>query len=184
MAHSIDQAIQSQKVTRVIVSADSETYAAIARNYGAETPFLRPRAIAGDLSTDLEVFHHALRWLEEHEGYRPDLCVHLRPTYPTRQVEDIDRAIEILLEDPNFDSVRSVVESPETPYKIWFMEKSGSLSPVLPSDLHEPYNLARQSLPATYLQNACVDVVRSRVILSFVSISPLEIRSWGAFRGG
>src|SRR6516164_8690846 len=84
LAWSVDHALAAKKVTRTIVSTDSPDYAAIARQFGAEAPFLRPEEIAGDLSTDLEVFEHALKWLEVHEGYQPQICVHLRPTHPVR----------------------------------------------------------------------------------------------------
>ena len=56
LAYSIEHARQSNTVTRTIVSTDSEDYAAISRDYGAETPFLRPRAIAGDEPNSLRTF--------------------------------------------------------------------------------------------------------------------------------
>jgi CMP-N,N'-diacetyllegionaminic acid synthase len=99
LAHSIEHALQAPSVTRTVVSTDSEVYANIARQWGAECPFLRPAEISGDLSTDLEAIQHALKWLDEHEGYRPQICVHLRPTYPRRRVEDIERCIARLLDD-------------------------------------------------------------------------------------
>jgi len=84
LAHSIDHALAARTIGRVIVSTDSEHYAAIAREYGAETPFLRPAELATDHATDLVVFQHALAWLREHEDWEPDIVVHLRPTYPRR----------------------------------------------------------------------------------------------------
>ncbi len=60
IAHSIIIARKSKYITRVIVSTDSERYAEIAKEYGAETPFLRPKEISGDTATDLEVFKHSL----------------------------------------------------------------------------------------------------------------------------
>ena len=98
---------------------------AIAEAAGAEVPFLRPAALADDLSTDLEVFVHALEWLDAHEGYRPEACVHLRPTHPTRRVSDVERAVDLLLGDPAADSVRSVVKAPHTPYKMWRLGDGG-----------------------------------------------------------
>ncbi len=130
LAYSIEHALAAKRVTRTIVSTDSPYYADIARSFGAEVPFLRPDAISQDHSTDLEVFAHALNWLREHENYVPDICVHLRPTYPVRNPADIDRMIEILESDPTLDAVRSVAESPETPYKIWFR---GLMACLLPS---------------------------------------------------
>jgi CMP-N-acetylneuraminic acid synthetase len=84
IAWSIAAAKQSSLVTRVIVSTDDEEIAAVAREWGAETPFLRPDELAQDKTTDLPVFEHALKWLEDVEGYRPDIVVQLRPTSPFR----------------------------------------------------------------------------------------------------
>ena len=164
MAHSIVSALESKRVTRTVVSTDEPLYAQIARAHGAQTPFLRPREIGGDHSTDLEVFQHALDWLAAHQDYRPDICVHLRPTHPVRHAGDIDAVVGILLEDKGIDSVRSVSLVSETPYKMWRLGGDGFLEPVLSTDLLEPYNLPRQLLPAVYVQNASIDAVRTSVI--------------------
>lgn len=176
LAHSVIQAAAAQRITRVIISTDSELYASIARQYGAEAPFLRPKEISGDGATDLQVFEHALQWLAQQEGYCPDICVHLRPTCPIRRVADINAAVDALISDSSFDSVRTVVKAPETPWKMWFMDEEGILQPVITSGLREPYNLPRQLLPPAYLQNACVDVVWAKVILEQHSMTGRRIR--------
>ena len=150
-------------------------YAAIAREHGAEVPFLRPPEISGDLATDLETFQHALNWLRENEGYIPDILVHLRPTHPVRNPAEIDRMVEILAADPALDSVRSVAPAPETPFKMWFRDATGVLRPVVECDLAEAYNHPRQRLPKAYLQNGSIDVVRSRVILEQSSVTGRRI---------
>ena len=170
MAYSIEHALSAKRITRTIVSTDSAYYADIARSYGAEVPFLRPEAISQDHSTDLEVFQHAMQWLKENENYVPDICVHLRPTSPVRKPSDIDSMIEILMENPRLDAVRSVAENLETPYKMWFRDEEGLLKPIVQRDLQgklieEAYNMPRQKLPVTYLQNASVDVVRTSTLL-------------------
>ena len=165
LAYSVLQGLNAETVNRVVVSTDSAEYAELARAYGADVPFLRPAEISGDLSTDLEVFQHALRWLDEHQGYRPQVCVHLRPTYPTRTVADIDAAVRLLLERDDADSVRSVTTAPLTPYKMWWMSGDGFLRPIIEHGAPEPYNFPRQSLPGVHIQNAAVDVVWSEVIL-------------------
>ncbi|MDD3896371.1 MAG: acylneuraminate cytidylyltransferase family protein [Candidatus Peribacteraceae bacterium] len=165
MAHSIEQALRSKLIERVIVSTDSQEYAAIAREAGAEVPFLRPAELSTDHSTDLEAFTHALTWLQEHEGAAPDICVHLRPTHPNRRVADIDAAIQVLLDHPEFDSVRSVAPARQTPFKMWMMQDDHAIIPAIQSGLKDAYNLPRQMLPKAYVQNACIDVVRSAVIL-------------------
>lgn len=179
IAHSIAHGLTAALVNRVIVSTDSEEYAEIARRYGAEIPFLRPTELAGDKSTDLEAFHHALTWLQEHEGYTPDICVHLRPTYPIRHIEDIDNIIQILIDNPGLDSVRSIAPAPETPFKMWFRdEESGRLTPVIQSDIKDAHSMPRQSLPQTFLQNACVDAVRTRAILEQNSMTGTHIHGY------
>lgn len=176
IAHSIEQGLAAHNVDRVLVSTDSADYARIARDHGAETPFLRPADIAQDLSTDLEVFLHALNWLEENENYRPELCLHLRPTYPVRAVADIENAVALLLARPEVDSVRSVTLAPHTPYKMWRLdEASGLLRPLLESDIPDAHNVARQSLPPVYLQNAAIDVVRAEVLLNARSMTGSRI---------
>ncbi|MDT8406274.1 MAG: hypothetical protein RQ715_03385 [Methylococcales bacterium] len=174
MAHSIEQALAARHIDRVMVSTDSEHYAEIARKHGAETPFLRPDALATDEATDLAVFQHALGWLAENQDYHPDIVVHLRPTYPLRKPGDIDRVVDILMENPTLDSVRTVAPAPATPYKMWFRAENGLLSPVI-DDGHESYNRARQTLPETFLQNACIDAVRRTVILNQHSMTGQRI---------
>jgi CMP-N,N'-diacetyllegionaminic acid synthase len=164
LVHSVEHGLAAGNVDRVIVSTDSPRYRAIAEAAGAEAPFLRPAALADDLSTDLEVFVHALEWLDVNEGYRPEACVHLRPTHPTRSVSDVERAVDLLLGDPAADSVRSVVRAPHTPYKMWRVGEGGTLQPLLAGPAPEAWNLPRQALPEIYLQNAAVDVVRARVV--------------------
>jgi CMP-N,N'-diacetyllegionaminic acid synthase len=178
MAWSIAHALSARTVTRTIVSTDSTEYAAIARQFRAEAPFLRPPEISGDMATDLETFRHALGWLEEHEGFRPDICVHLRPTHPVRNPADIDRMVEILRDNPGLDSVRSVVPAPETPFKMWFRGADGLLSPVIQTEIREAYNQPRQALPPTYLQNASIDVVRARVIREQRSMNGQHIHGY------
>lgn len=176
IAHSIEQGLAARNVDRVLVSTDSDDYARIARDFGAETPFLRPSAISQDLSTDIEVFLHALEWLERNEGYRPELCLHLRPTYPLRSVADVEGAVDLLLARPDVDSVRSVTLTPHTPYKMWRLDQgSGLLQPLLNDGIPEAHNLARQALPPVYLQNASIDVVRAEVLLKARSMTGSRI---------
>lgn len=170
MAYSIEHARASRYINRIIVSTDSQSYARIAREYGAETPFLRPAEYAGDDALDYDVFCHALTFLEKEEGYRPNIVVQLRPTYPIRDSRDIDQMIEMLLKDREADSVRCVALAKEIAYKMWFMDEKGQITPIL-KDIKEAYNMPRQKLPAIYYQNACIDVIRTSTILEKHSMS-------------
>jgi CMP-N,N'-diacetyllegionaminic acid synthase len=165
LAYSIEQALASKHITRTVVSTDDEETAAVARAFGAEVPFMRPPELAQDLSTDLDVFRHALAALREREGYRCDLVAHLRPTGPLRRVAVIDEAIGQMLRSPDADSMRSVSRADQTPYKMWRIA-GGMLQPVLQlAGIAEPYSMPRQSLPEIYWQNGYLDLVRPEVIL-------------------
>ena len=176
LAHSISHAQASQYINRVIVSTDSEQYAEIAREYGAEVPFLRPAEYATDTALDYDVFYHALTWLKEEEGYEADVVVQLRPTYPIRDVKDIDNMIQMLLDNPEADSVRSMAKATEIPYKMWLCKATEDLSqgmrvePLI-KEIPECYNMPRQQLPTVYYQNACIDVFRPNVVLEKHSMS-------------
>lgn len=165
IAHSIEQALTSRLITRTIVSTDDSEIAHVARRFGAETPFVRPAEFAQDLSPDIDVFRHALEYLRARENYACELVVHLRPTGPVRRVDLIDQAIELMLNHPEADSLRSANRSIQTPFKMWKIE-NGYLEPMLSIEgITEPYCLPRQMLPETYWQNGYVDIVRPAVVL-------------------
>ncbi len=170
LAYSIEHAKKSAYINRIILSTDSEDYARIGREYGAEVPFLRPAEFATDTALDIDVFYHCLKFLEEEEGFIADIVVQLRPTYPIREVADIDAMIKILIDSHEVDSVRSIAPAKEIPYKMWHRQADGSITPVM-TDIPECYNMPRQQLPKIYYQNACIDVVRGEVILNQHSMS-------------
>jgi N-acylneuraminate cytidylyltransferase len=166
---SIAAARQSSLVKRVIVSTDDEEIAAVARQFGAETPFLRPAEHAQDKTTDLPVFEHALKWLSEHENYRPEIVVQLRPTSPIRPRGLVDQAVEILLKHPEADSVRGVVPAGQNPHKMWCLPggENAPMKNLLDVDgIAEPYNAPRQVLPPVYWQTGHIDAIRAATILN------------------
>lgn len=174
LSYSVEHAKKSNYINRVIVSTDSERYAEIAREYGAEVPFLRPKKYAQDTSLDLEVFQHTLGYLREEEGYIPDIVIHLRPTYPIRRIEDIDAIIDIMKKDTTIDSVRCIVEAQEIPYKMWLKGENGRIYPLIQT-IPECYNMPRQQLPKAYYQNACIDAIRTDIITKKNSMSGEKI---------
>ena len=172
IAYSIAAGLQSRAVTRTIVSTDDEEIAAVARQYGAETPFMRPEEFSRDETLDFPVFKHALEWLAEHEDYHPDVLIQLRPTSPFRPPELLDQAVQLLLDHPQADSVRGVVPSGQNPYKMWSVNPDGSMSPILKvAGVKEAFNAPRQQLPDTYWQTGHVDAIRPRAILEKNSMS-------------
>jgi N-acylneuraminate cytidylyltransferase len=167
IAYSIAAARAAETVTRVIVSTDDEEIAAVARRYGAETPFLRPVEFSQDNTPDLPVFQHALQWLDEHEAYRPEILVQLRPTSPFRRVAHIDAAVYRLIERPEADSVRTVCIPFQNPFKMWRIDPYGYMEPLIQfHGADEPYNMPRQALPEVYWQTGYVDAAWSDTILT------------------
>lgn len=165
VSYSIAAALQTPEITRVICSTDTEQIAQIAREYGAEVPFMRPAHLAEDDSRDFGAFEHALEWLLKTEQYVPDLVVNLRPTSPIRFIQDIQAGIELLRSDIKIDSVRSICSPSTPPYKMWTMNKTKIMTPLLelPYD-PEPYNSPRQDLPEVWAQTGALEVIREKTL--------------------
>ncbi|PJZ86300.1 cytidylyltransferase domain-containing protein [Leptospira harrisiae] len=167
IAYSIAAGVMSKAVSRTIVSTDSEEYAAIARRYGAEIPFLRPSEFSTDTSTDRDFMLHAMQWVKDHEQNVPEFWVHLRPTTPLRDPKHIDQAVEILELDKEATALRSAHLCSESPFK-WFRKNNQGYLTALTSEETslDRFNLPRQSYPDVYIPDGYVDVVKSSFILN------------------
>jgi len=179
IAYTIEAAKKSKYINRIIVSTDDDEIAKVAKEYGAEVPFYRPKEISQSSSTELEAFEHALNWLKENEGYVPDIIVKLFPTSPFRRVESIDNCIELMFKNPEADSVRSVRKCTEHPYKMWKIE-GNFLEPFIPWDQKpkEAHTLSYQVLPPVYVNNASIDVTKPETILKKKSITGTKILAY------
>jgi len=166
LAYSIEHSQSSKYINRTIVSTEDEEIAQIAKKYGAEVPFMRPKELAQDDTTDFPVFEHVLNWLKENENYLPDVVVQLRPTSPLRKVEDVDGAIELLMKNPEADSVRTVIEPQSSPYKMYTINESGFLEKFIElAGQKNSNNLPDQKLPKVYRHIGTADVIWSRTII-------------------
>ena len=176
ISYSIKAALESKLVSRVICSTDSEIIAEEAIKYGAEVPFLRPDEISQDNSSDIEYFNHAIEWLKINESYRPRLLVQLRPTSPLRNLEMIDEAIQIMIKDNSYDSLRAVSQPDHTPYKMWKLVKRNEMIPLLKlTGNKEPYNTNRQNLPEVYAQTGSIDITRPETLEKYKSMTGKKI---------
>jgi CMP-N,N'-diacetyllegionaminic acid synthase len=171
---SIEVALASQYIDRVIVSTDDPEIAEIAITAGAEVPFLRPPELSTDLVMDYPVVRHCLDYVRHSEDYAPDLVVQLRPTSPLRTPELVDDAIERLLKTESAESLRVVCESPANPYKMWTI-RGALMEPLIQTQIFEQFNQPRQSLPTTYWQIGTLDVVRTETVLKKESLSGDQI---------
>ena len=168
LSWSIEHTQQSKyrKNMKIIVSTDSEKYVEISKQYGAEAPFLRPKNISGDTSSDFECIKHCVDWLKENENYEPDIILHLRPTQPCRRVEHLNKAIETFINQrENYDSLRSVIPIEKSPYKMYSINNE-ELTPLFDevNNIKEPYNQARQLLPQCYLHNGYIDILNTDIL--------------------
>lgn len=165
-AFSIIAAKMMPSVSRVIISTDSSEYAEIAKEYGAEVPFLRPNEISGDKSTDFDLFLHALNWFKDYENFIPEYLLHLRPTTPLRDPQIMEEAVKLFNENKNIaTSLRSGHSASESPYK-WFLKDDQNYFKGLRDDLTpEKVNLPRQSFPSVYIPDGYIDILKSSVIL-------------------
>lgn len=154
---SIDAALSSPVVDRVVVSTDDDEIAAVARATGAEVPFMRPADLAADDTPDLPVFQHAVAEL----GDLPpdDVLVHLRPTSPIRPPGLIDDAVAAFVSAPDADSLRSVSPVGKSPFKMWVVA-GGALQPLLGTWEDELFNQPRQVLPPVFQHDGVIDVLR------------------------
>lgn len=183
IAHSIEISLKCPSIQRTFVSTDSENIATVARNAGAEVPFMRPSELAQDDTRDLPVFHHFLGWLEQNQVPLPDAIFQFRPTSPSRSIPKIEEAVELLKNNPEADSVRGVIEPGQNPYKMWTIGGDGFMQPLLNiPGIREPFNEPRQSLPKVYWQIGYLDLIRTRTILEKNSLTgthvlPLKIDS-------
>lgn len=175
VVHSIEHAIASGCVTRTVVSTEDDEIALVARAAGAEVPFMRPDALAGDAVLDLPVFQHVLRELLEREGYTPDIVVHLRPTAPFRKPAWIDSAVELLSANREADSLRSVSMPAQHPYRVFRVGSRGYLDPIMKHEHPTPYLLRRQDLPDMYYYNCVIDVTRPSTIMNMNSMTGTNI---------
>lgn len=161
---TIEQALACKEIDRVYVSTDCPEIKAAALQFGALVPFLRPAEFSGDLSPDIEAFLHWLDYLDSQKEALPETVVHLRVTSPFRTMSNITDALHILRSHPEADSVRSVTVPSENPFKMWRVGENGYLSPLVDSQISEPYNLPRQALPPVWWHSGTIDVIRTRVL--------------------
>jgi CMP-N,N'-diacetyllegionaminic acid synthase len=166
IAYTIECAKKYTKFDRIIVSTDSPKIAEIAKQYGADVPFLRPKELATDTSPKIPVLQHAVRYLEQEENDRYDLIVDLDPTSPLRTVEDIENCVNKMIEkNPNV--VFSVTPAHKNPYFNMVEEKDGKV--YLCKKLDAPIT-RRQDAPTVYAMNASIYVYKKDFLLNTDSV--------------
>lgn len=159
VAWTIEAAKAAREVDRVLVSTEDEEIAAVARQAGAEVPFLRPAALAGDDVHSVMTVLHALDWLEKEEGRLPEAVAMLLPTSPLRQAADLDRAVA-LWRSAGAPSVISVCAA-GSPFGSLRWLRDGRLVPL---DDGANRNFQRQDVETLYAVNGSIYVAASAAL--------------------
>lgn len=111
IAWSIEAGLASQYIDEVMVTTDSEDIARIALEFGASVPFMRPAELASDTATSFDTVKHAIDFYQNELGKKFDYIVLLEPTSPLRVEQDIDNAIEQLLENPQATAIVGICKT-------------------------------------------------------------------------
>ncbi len=151
IAWTIEAALGSKYIDRVVVSTDDQEIANIAKKYGADVPFIRPSELATDEATTVDVVLHLLNQLEKIED-KYDYVILLQPTSPLRTAKNIEEAIK-LLRTKNSDAVISVCESGHPP--LWYntLPDDMSMDNFLDASIK---NKRSQDLPKQYRINGAI----------------------------
>ena len=162
ICHTIKAALDSNLIDRVIVSTENDEIASIAKNCGAEVPFMRSIDLASDTSMVMDSYLQVVDMITKENSKLIESFVALLPTVPLRTSKDIDNAIQIF-NDKNANSVISVVEASTPVYWHRSISKEGILENFLP-EFNALKN--RQELKKTYLPNGAIYVFRTEVLRS------------------
>lgn len=153
IAWAIEALRESGVCDRIIVSTDDEEIAAVAKQYGAEVPFMRPADLARDDTPTLPVLVHAIQWLKDHESYQPDAVVLVQVTSPGAKPRHFRESIELFFSS-GADSVISMipVSSQYSPRWQFFMASDGRAALYTGEPVKEVIR-RRQDLPDTFIRN-------------------------------
>lgn len=158
---SINIAKQLNKVSRIIISTDSDDIVKVAKDFGAEVPFMRPENLAQDDSPEWQVWQHAINHIEESDNEDIDAIVVLPVTAPLRSIEDVNACID-LFESEEVDSVITVSEANRSPYfNMTVNDDSGYASLVI-----SPENqiIRRQDAPEVFDMTTVAYVVNTNAV--------------------
>src|SRR3989339_374160 len=161
---TIDPALKSGILSRIIVSTDDDEIAGVAKSFGAEVPFKRPTELSGDKSPTLLTVIHAVDYLHKNENYYPDFILLLEPTFPGRKPQQIKEAIDLILAT-GADSVISLVEVPSNYNPAWQFEvtNSGRTKIITGTDFKKIIT-RRQDISKTYIRNGAIYLFRTDLL--------------------
>lgn len=160
--YTIQAALDTENISRTLVTTDDEEIAGVSEKAGAEVPFIRPDELAEDDTPTLPVLQHALNYYSEKEKYEPRAIALLQPTSPLRRAEHIDGAFDIYKDSTN-QSLVSVCEVEHSPYWMKELDVDNQIRPFVKT--HKKYT-RRQDLPPVYRLNGAIYISTPKIILN------------------
>ena len=148
---------KSKNISRVIISTDNYEIATVAKDFGAEVPFMRPEHLATDASLAIDAYEYTINRLEANDGISINNFVVLQPTSPLRTCEDIDFAIELFKQKKAFSVISFCKEHhPISWHK--YIDTDGKIASVFEDKLQN-----RQDVKPTYFPNGAIYVMNRKV---------------------
>jgi CMP-N-acetylneuraminic acid synthetase len=152
IGRAIESAQKAKRIDRVMVSTDDEEIAEVARQFGAEVPFIRPEHLARSDSAEINAWQHAAKYLQSDEfgSDSPEIFISVPTTSPLRSPDDLDRIVEEY-QRGGVDIVLGVKESDHNPYwNMFVLDEDGVASLAIEPSQENPHPTTRQSAPVTY----------------------------------
>jgi CMP-N,N'-diacetyllegionaminic acid synthase len=140
-----------------ILSTDDEEIAGIGREVGLEVPFIRPTELAADETLVTDVVSHALDWLTQYKGIKPELVMLLQPTSPFRHPDLLLKAI-LMLEDPSINGVLGVKAIHRNLSTLFYADQNMNLVSI---DRNEKLETRRQKVNTLYTPNGALYLIRA-----------------------
>jgi len=160
---SIEKAKKSKYLDEVLVTTDYQNIADIAKKFGANVPFLRPKELASDTATSFDTIKHSIDYYKDNLNKEFDYIVLLEPTSPLREDGDIDNMIERLIENQDeYESIISIGEVHEHPSIMKRVINNSSLEPFC-KDLDQ--TTRRQNNKIAYFPYGVAYIVKTKTLL-------------------
>ena len=169
---AIKTALKIDRISRVIVSTDSEEIAKIALKFGAEVPFMRPKSLSLDNSPEWLVWRHAINYLENNTNEKTNLVI-LPSTSPLRSSEDVNMCINEF-EKNNVDSIITVSEAKRSPYFNMIANDNNGYSSLV---INNNVISRRQDSPKVYDMTTVAYIIKSKFIKNNNGIFEGKVRS-------
>jgi len=166
LAHTINSAKFSNSFERIFLLTDSKKYAKIGKKFGAEIPFIRPKKISHDKSTDNELYMYFINFFRQKKIKLPNYIAHLSPTVPLRLNKVIEKGIRFFLKNKKKNSsMRSVSEMSQPSYKTMRIINN-KLCSIIKKDFDlNKLNKPRQSYTKTYIPNGLIDILNTKFLI-------------------